>query len=75
MKKPKASAPVAAASSVPVEPAAKPLPATTMSLQQIRDSALRQRFDMSKTIAELDALSSEITATLAFLRAQRDGKA
>jgi hypothetical protein len=60
------------------EPASNPVPASVRvslpitSLQEIRDSALRQRFEIGKTIAELDAWRNEIDATIAFLRAQRE---
>lgn len=47
---------------------------TILPLQEIRESALRQHFDINKTIAELDELASEINATLAFLRAKRGDK-
>jgi hypothetical protein len=55
------------------EPAAVPsVPKIAVaSLQDIRNSALRQRFEIGKTIAELDAWRNEIDATIAFLKSQR----
>lgn len=53
------------------KPAALP---TATTLQTIREEALRQHYDINKTIAELDELSNEINATLAFLRARRGDK-
>jgi hypothetical protein len=47
---------------------------TTTTLQAIRDDALNHHFSISKTIAELDELSNEINATLAFLKARRGDK-
>lgn len=43
----------------------------SISLSDIRDNALRARSGTAKIIAELEAMSEEIDATLAFLRAQR----
>jgi hypothetical protein len=39
--------------------------------QGIRDKVSHQRFEIAKTIAELDGWRNEIDATIAFLRAQR----
>jgi hypothetical protein len=54
---------------------ARPLIATSLPntelLQEIRDSALQARSDISNTIAELDAWRTEIDATIAFLKSQR----
>jgi hypothetical protein len=40
-------------------------------MQGIRDRVSHQRFEIGKTIAELDAWRDEIDATIAFLKAQR----
>ena len=44
------------------------------SLQELRDTTLRERFKTNQMIAELDAWRNEIDATIAFLRAQREAK-
>jgi hypothetical protein len=53
----------------------RPLIATSLPntelLQEIRDSALQARSDISNTIADLDAWRAEIDATIAFLKSQR----
>lgn len=52
----------------------KPMPIASASLKHLRDDITRQRLDIARTIADLDELSVEIAATLAFLKAQRDRK-
>jgi hypothetical protein len=54
--------------------ATRTLPIASQSLKAIRDDVTRQRLDISRTIAELDELSNEINATLAFLKTQRGDK-
>jgi hypothetical protein len=44
------------------------------SLQNIRERALAERFNINQTITELDTMRNEIDATLAFLKAQRGDK-
>lgn len=40
-------------------------------LQKVRESALHERLNLSRTIGELTELADEIDATLKFLKAQR----
>jgi len=47
---------------------------TVKTLRDVRENAMRQRVDLSKTIAELTELADEINSTLALLRAQRGDK-
>jgi hypothetical protein len=58
----------------PTELATKAEHKVTNTLQEIRERVLRERLDISQTIAELDAWRNEIDATLAFLKAQRGEK-
>ena len=57
---------VATAIVAPVDP-----PSAHLLLQDIREKATHERFRISQTVAELNALRDEIDATLAFLRAQK----
>lgn len=47
------------------------VPITTEMLRAVRDQAIEQHFSISKTIADLEELSNEIEATLAYLKARR----
>jgi hypothetical protein len=44
---------------------------TPTTLQEIRENAMHERLNISKTIAELTEISDEINVTVAFLKAQR----
>jgi hypothetical protein len=71
MKKSKSKTLLPAQAQAQVRPLiATSLPNTEL-LQEIRDSALQARSDISNTIAELDAWRTEIDATIAFLKSQR----
>ena len=47
---------------------------TVKTLRDVRENAMSQRLNLSKTIAELSELADEIQSTLALLKAQRGDK-
>jgi hypothetical protein len=76
MKKPRRNSPTpvedkSSLAPVPLRPAVAPSLINKAALRAIRDDAARQHSNLRMMIAELNELSNEINATLAFLKAQR----